>query len=178
MTIVYDGTFPRAYVRVMGPGMPDSQRAHSPEQAASQRRMVRASLEAEHKPDVHRRRYEPGEAEEIAVAAVVREALWKVATRMEGDPTLEQLVDEAAMAAAKVMMRAASSRDNGDGTTTHTFVYPAPDLRVVPEGWRGRLANVERLLDGLPLGIEALTESESADLEAALAEVRSLLDME
>jgi hypothetical protein len=167
MTIVYDGTFPRAYVRVMGPGMPDSQRAR-----------VQASVDAERRPDVHRRRFKPGEVEEIAVAAVVREALWKVATRMEGDPTLEQLVDEAAMAAAKVMMRAASSRDNGDGTTTHTFVYPAPDLRVVPEGWRGRLANVERLLDGLPLGIEALTESESADLEAALAEVRSLLDME
>lgn len=76
----------------------------------SQRDLVRASLEADRHPDVHhrpgRRRYQPGEVERIAVAAVVREALWRVATKLD-DPTIEQLVDEAADAAAQVMARVA-----------------------------------------------------------------------
>jgi hypothetical protein len=162
VTIVYDGTFRGAYVRTMGPGIPEGgamgERTNSPEVAASART------------------YKPGEVEEIAVAAVVREALWKVATRMEGDPTIEQLVDEAAMSAAKVMMRAALPVcDPPNGF--------ASGGRVVPEGWRGRLANVERLLVEVEGAYDAAPGSDwwergSEALGRALAEVRSLLDFE
>lgn len=50
------------------------------------------------------------------------------------------------------------------------------------EGWRARLANVERLLSGalepgaIGVAVRGFTRGEMADMEMALTEVRSMLD--
>lgn len=121
--IVWDGTAPGTETYVVGPGEPE--RTASPEVAASGSFIADEAIPAGAmaaldmttgrayllppgaKVEPRGRSYRPGEVEEIAVAAVVREALWGLIARRDPDEMpIEALVDEAAMAAGRVMARA------------------------------------------------------------------------